>query len=510
MTVKKTQQSLNATLEKTEQTLGGLENSLGNNEETSLLATAENSEANDGLPEGWCETTLGQFTEYGKTKKVERKDVSDDLWLLELEDVEKGSSKIVQRLSVSERAFKSTKNKFEKGSVLYGKLRPYLNKIVMAPEDGVCTTEIIPINVEPFGSNKYLFYWLKSGEFLGYVNKVSYAVNMPRLGTKDGLSAPLVLPPLAEQIVIAQTLDTLLAQVDNIKTCLDAIPNILKTFRQSVLAAAVSGKLTEEWRGENESRFENKEMRELALDEKYSLAIGPFGSNLKVSDYENEGHPLVFVREIRANSFGGHGTKFVSTAKFEELKAHRVNPGEVLITKMGDPPGDVAIYPEDRESAVITSDCIKLKVDESKLLKKYAYYAMKSEFFRLEVLKISAGVAQQKVNLKKFRLLELPVPPIKEQTQIVHRVEKLFTFADQIEQQVKNAQKRVNTLTQSILAKAFRGELTAQWRAENPDLITGDNSAEALLAKIQLEREALKQKTKPKKKTALKKAVNKK
>ena len=96
------------------------------------------------------------------------------------------------------------------------------------------------------------------------------------------------------------------------------------------------------------------------------------------------------------------------------------------------------------------------------------------------------------------------------QTQIVHRVEELFTFADQIEQQVKNAQGRVNNLTQSILAKAFRGELTAQWRADNLDLISDENSAEALLAKIQEERDALKQKAKPKKKTALKKAVNKK
>ena len=73
----------------------------------------------------------------------------------------------------------------------------------------------------------------------------------------------------------------------------------------------------------------------------------------------------------------------------------------------------------------------------------------------------------------------------------VRRVEELFAFADKVEAQVNEAQARVNNLTQSILAKAFRGELTADWRAANPELITGDNSAAALLERIKAEREAL-------------------
>jgi type I restriction enzyme S subunit len=90
-----------------------------------------------------------------------------------------------------------------------------------------------------------------------------------------------------------------------------------------------------------------------------------------------------------------------------------------------------------------------------------------------------------------------PVPSIEEQTEIVRRVEQLFAYADQIEQRVKDAQARVNHLTQSILAKAFRGELTAEWRAQNPDLISGENSAAALLERIKAEREAT---AKPKRK----------
>lgn len=126
------------------------------------------------------------------------------------------------------------------------------------------------------------------------------------------------------------------------------------------------------------------------------------------------------------------------------------------------------------------------------LTTKIYTFAMKSPLFKDRVVNISAGVAQQKVNLKRFRELSIPVPFIDEQTEIVRRVEQLFAYADSIEQQAKAAKERVDKLTQAILAKAFRGELTADWRAANPVLISGDNSAAALLARIQAERATVK------------------
>ena len=93
------------------------------------------------------------------------------------------------------------------------------------------------------------------------------------------------------------------------------------------------------------------------------------------------------------------------------------------------------------------------------------------------------------------------LPSLEEQTEIVRKVEQLFTYADQIEQRVKDAQARVNHLTQAILAKAFRGELTADWRAQNPELISGENSAEALLGRIKAERESGASASKPRKKS---------
>jgi type I restriction enzyme S subunit len=146
------------------------------------------------LPDGWQSTCLGNVVDYGKTTKCELKDVQPNTWILELEDIEKETSKVLKKVEVSERPFKSTKNRFSKGDVLYGKLRPYLNKIIVAGDDGVCTTEIVPLNGDPSIDNRILFYWMKGEQFLNFVTEVSYGVNMPRLGTKDGVVAPFVLP----------------------------------------------------------------------------------------------------------------------------------------------------------------------------------------------------------------------------------------------------------------------------------------------------------------------------
>ena len=108
-----------------------------------------------------------------------------------------------------------------------------------------------------------------------------------------------------------------------------------------------------------------------------------------------------------------------------------------------------------------------------------------------ETRKAASGGNQPNLNLNKVRDIPILLPPFDEQTEIVARVEHLFAYADQIEQRVKDAQAKVNHLTQAILAKAFRGELTADWRIQNPDLISGENSAVALLAKIKAEHETI-------------------
>jgi type I restriction enzyme S subunit len=347
----------------------------------------------DNLPPEWLKTKLGEVVDYGKSQKCELSDVSDSTWILELEDIEKESSKIVQRLNAAVRPFKSTKNKFKKGDVLYGKLRPYLNKVIIADQDGVCSTEIIPLDAEPHVDNRYLFHWIKSEAFLNYVIEVSYGVNMPRLGTQDGLSAPFVLPPVAEQKVIADKLDTLLAQVDNTKARLERIPEILKSFRQSVLAAAVSGKLTEEWRGTYESvsaieylkEIEHKRIKlingkklkksvlprtsieqiesdlpnswskvhfeHIAAYDSNALKAGPFGSALKKSDCTSSGFRVYGQEQVIAGD-ESLVTYYINESKFNELSSCAVKSGDILVSLVGTI-GKVLILSDKAEKGII-------------------------------------------------------------------------------------------------------------------------------------------------------------
>ncbi|EBH8752884.1 restriction endonuclease subunit S [Salmonella enterica subsp. enterica serovar Kua] len=436
------------------------------------------------LPEGWVDTQLGNIVDYGKATKRVLSDVNDDTWVLELEDIEKESSKLLSTIRAGERPFKSTKNSFQKGDVLYGKLRPYLNKIIIAEEDGVCTTEIIPLSAEPSCCNKYIFYWLKSSTFLGYVNDVSYGVNMPRLGTADGLKAPLRLAPLAEQKIIAEKLDTLLAQVDSTKARLEQIPQILKRFRQAVLAAAVSGRLTKVWREKNQDSSSSGEWQQFALSELGVLSRGK-SKHRPRNDPRLFGdtYPFIQTGEV-ANSLGRikAATKFYSEFGLSQSKLF---PQGTLCITIAANIADTAILDIDACFPDSVVGFIPKKNKSHVLFIKYLIDANKED---LEAY--APATAQKNINLKVLNDLRFPMPDIEEQHEIVRRVEQLFAWADTIEKQVNSALTHVNSLTQSILAKAFRGELTAQWRAENPSLISGENSAAALLEKIKAERAA--------------------
>lgn len=169
------------------------------------------------LPQSWKWVRLGQITNYGQTDKANEIILTGEEWILELEDIEKESSKILKRLKVKERPFTSAKNEFIKGDVLFGKLRPYLNKVVVADTPGICSTEIMPIrpysNINPF----FIRYVLKSPYFMEYVDSLMAGVKMPRLRTEDGRMSIIPLPPLKEQERISNKLNSLMKLCDKLE-----------------------------------------------------------------------------------------------------------------------------------------------------------------------------------------------------------------------------------------------------------------------------------------------------
>lgn len=198
------------------------------------------------LPQTWGWFRLGALTNYGDSQQVVFDDVDSDNWILELEDIQKVSSKLISKVFVRERKFKSTKNEFKKGSVLYGKLRPYLDKVIVADDDGVCSTEITPITFF-YGINAfYLRWYLKSPFFVEYASNSTYGMNLPRMGTESARLAPFPLPPLEEQSRIVAKVDELMALCDKLEAQQQKKRKLQNKLRQSVLQAVANAESPKE------------------------------------------------------------------------------------------------------------------------------------------------------------------------------------------------------------------------------------------------------------------------
>ena len=174
----------------------------------------------DCIPNNWELCLLGEICDYGNCSNVDTKDIADSAWILDLEDIEKDTGKILQKITKSERNSASTKHLFHKGQVLYSKLRPYLNKVILADDDGYCTSEILPLDFPLSIIPEYARYYFMSPTFLRYANHCSYGVKMPRLGTTDGKKAVFPFPPLNEQKRIADKVSQLFSLLDYISDSL--------------------------------------------------------------------------------------------------------------------------------------------------------------------------------------------------------------------------------------------------------------------------------------------------
>lgn len=424
------------------------------------------------LPASWSQCKLGDVVDYGVTQKVEPTDIPADAWVLELEDIEKDTSKVLQRFTFAQRQSKSTKNRFAAGDVLYGKLRPYLNKVIRADQEGFCTTEIIPLKPPGSVDGRYLFHWLKHPEFLKYVTAVSHGLNMPRLGTEAGINAPFVLAPLNEQKRIADKLDAVLARVDACRERLDRVPTILKRFRQSVLTAATSGKLTEEWRG----LVEAEAWPTVTLSDVAKARLGKMLDKAK-----NQGVETLYLRNINVRWFGFDlsDIQMIRVTK-EEARQLAVTRGDVLVCEGGEPVR-CAVWEGEDGAYVYQKALHRVRVGEA-LTPEWLCYSLKDAADSGRLAELFTGTTIKHLTGVSLGRFEMPLPPLDEQHEIIRRVESLFAYADRLEARYITAREQVERLTPALLAKAFRGELVPQ----DPN----DEPAAVLLERIRAAREA--------------------
>ena len=169
------------------------------------------------LPRTWAWVRVGDIFDYDAGTKRNPKELSKERWLLELEDIEKDTSRIVERLRVSDRDSQSTKSEFEIGDILYGKLRPYLNKVVVADEPGYSTTEIVAIRPFLKLCPEYCALAFRRPDFVAYVERLGRGTKMPRLRTPDAIVARFPLPPLSEQRRIVSKVGELMSLCDRLE-----------------------------------------------------------------------------------------------------------------------------------------------------------------------------------------------------------------------------------------------------------------------------------------------------
>ena len=432
------------------------------------------------LPCGWASATLtelidpeGIFTD-GDWVETKDQDPSGGVRLTQLADVGDGvfrdrSSRFLR----ADQAANLNCTFLEAGDVLIARMPDPLGRAcVLPPLQQPAVTAVDVCVVRPGAmsvDSRWLMWAINSPRFRARVAALQTGTTRKRISRKNLASIPLPVPPLAEQRRIVAAIEEQFSRLDACGQSLVRAVNLLAALRESAIESALS----EEWPAIS--------VGEVGDGSRNALAIGPFGSNLKVSDYTDSGVPLIFVRNIRSRRFDPLGARFVSDAKAHELAAHSVRPGDVLITKMGEPPGDTAVYPLDASPAILTADCIKISPSPD-FDSTFLAFAIAAKSARVQVIAITKGVAQKKVSLTRFKTVLVPAPPLDEQRRIVAELEQQLSLIDSLRTAVASAQKRGAALRRAILERAFRGELVPQ----DPD----DEPASVLLERIRAERAA--------------------
>ncbi len=433
------------------------------------------------IPNDWSWSRLSEVADCRASAKVSPSSIGDTAWVLDLEDIDGTSGQIKQFESFAERRSLSTKAAFEPGDVLYGKLRPYLNKVVVAPKRGFCTTEIIPLRPSAVLSPEFLRLYLRSQTFLGYAAQKNYGMKMPRLGTKDLESTEIPLPPLAEQKRIVAKVDELMALCDRLEAqqqerqtrhsalaraslarFADApTPDNLKLLfypsyaitpadlRKSVLTLAVQGLLV--LHDSQSTKWEARRLKELTT----KIGSGSTPSGGKES-YQASGVPLIRSMNVHFGGFVHKGLAFLSEEQAEKLKNVTVKADDVLLNITGASIGRVATAPKSMEGARVNQHvCIVRPTTE--LFPAFLELFLASPVVQDMIDDVQVGATREALTKAMIEQFEIPVPSLAEQRRIVAKVTQLMTLVDQLEAQLAESRAAGAKLMEAIVS-----ELTAQ------------------------------------------------
>lgn len=348
-------------------------------------------------------------------------------------------------------------------------LRGSLGKAAIVKDDslGAIASSLAIIRPKYSESARYIYYFLVSPLGAKQISEFDNGSAQPNLAAASLKQYGLPLAPLAEQTRIADKLDTVLARVDACRDRLARVAPLLKRFRQSVLAAATSGRLTEDWRARIAEHVDGEIPHGWRLakfsDVCTEITVGFVG---KMADqYVDAGVPFLRSMNVRAMRFDPKGLLYVSKEFHSRIAKSTLRPGDLAIVRSG-APGVCCVIPQ----VLPEANCSDLVIARPgvELVSEYACIFMNSTFAVDFVKANQVGVAQAHFNVGSMKVTPLPLPPVGEQKEIVRRVESLFAFADRLETRLAQARSAAERLTPALLAKAFRGELVPQDPDDEP------------------------------------------
>jgi type I restriction enzyme, S subunit len=463
----------------------------------------------DELPKGWAECLIGDIARVvgGGTpdsKDSENFSTTGGISWLTPADLSGHTDIYVSRGQrfLTKKGYKgSSARLMPKGAVLFSSRAPIGYVAVAANE--ICTNQGFKSFVCEGGVYpEYIYFWLRFAKPLA--EELASGSTFAEISGKNAVKIPVNLAPLPEQKRIVAKLGALLAKVDACRQRLEKIPILLKRFRQSILAAACSGRLTADWREENPDCNdagvlirEMEKAHEIAgghkrgnaappTEEAHDLSADEFPftwcmTDLRTAVYPErpitygilkpgpntpDGVPYVRVADFPNDSLN-LTTMRRTTKEIEKAYARaRLRRDDILLSIRGTV-GRVCVVPTDLNNANITQDTARLSI-QTILDVGYVKWFLRAPQTQKRMQKAIKGVAVRGINIGEVRALQMPIPPFSEQQEIVRRVEALFKKADRIEERYQKAKTQVDKLTQSILAKAFRGELVPQCPDDEP------------------------------------------
>lgn len=418
------------------------------------------------LPSGWSATSIANIALFNP------KTVANDSLNAAFAPMQFLGKRYRDRMTFEERPWGELKKAyvhFQTNDVIVAKVTPCFEngKAGIAPllpnGIGAGSSEFCVFRPAEGIDERYLLAWLSTEDFRRRATvAMTGSVGLKRVPKEVFLSEQIPLAPASEQKRIADKLDTVLTRVDAVNTRLARVVSILKCFRQSVLTAATSGRLTEDWR--NGKPTDWTAMRaDVACDKVQS------GGTPKVG-FADAGVPFLKVYNIVDQRIDfDYKPQFVTNeVQGSELRKSQVQPDDVLMNIVGPPLGKVAIVPRDHPAWNI-NQAITLFRPSARVSAPWIYIVLCEGAPIREIMNSTKGsVGQVNISLSQCRAFEFPVPSTDEQIEIVRRVETLFAFADRLEARLQVAQTATDRLTPSLLAKAFRGELVPQDPNDEP------------------------------------------